>query len=1068
MGDFFVRRPIVAMVMSIIMVLLGLVAMASLPVAQYPEIVPPMVQVTTTFVGASATDVEASVATPLEQKMNGVENMIYMKSTNANDGTLTLKVSFEVGTDLDTANVLTQNRVSEAMPSMPQAVKNYGVSVKKSLAFPLLVLTLSSPNGTFDNNFLSNYASINVVDSLARIPGVGQVNLLGGSDYAMRIWLRPDRIAKLGITVPDIVSAINQQNQLSPAGQIGGAPAAPGTEYTYTVRTQGRLLNEEQFGEIIVRSNPDGSQVLLKDVARIELGTMLYNSIGRLNGEAAAVLTLFQIPGTNALQVAAQVKETMATLAERFPNDLDYGVSLDTTLPVTEGISEIVQTLFEAVALVILVVFIFLQNWRATLIPLLTVPVCLIGAFMFFPMLDFSINVLSLLGLVLAIGIVVDDAIVVVEAVTHHIEQGMEPKEATLLAMKEVSGPVIATTLILVAVFVPVGFIPGITGSFYQQFAITIAIAVLLSSFNALTLSPALSALLLKPPTGERTFLTPFYQRFNRVFGRGTEAYLSFSSILVRKMARSLLFIVILSGLTVVLVGRIPGGFVPEEDQGYILVNAMLPDASSLERSDEVMKKVESVLAGNDAIEAYITITGYSLITSAYSSNMGFFFVQLKPWGERTTPESHASGVAEALNREFARQVPEAMVAAFGPPAIPGLGTGSGFTMQLQDLSGGTPEYLAEQAQAFIAAARERPEIGRISTVYRSSVPQIYADIDRNKVLKTGVALGDVNTTLGALLGSSYVNDFNRFGRVYKVYVQAEPEFRQSVDQLGLFFVRSDVGDMVPLNTLVTTEPTSGPEFTTRFNLFRSAEIGGAPAPGYSSAQALAALEEVAKATLPAGMGYQWADMSYQEKASPNPMPFFVLAILLVFLILAAQYESWSLPFSVLLGTPFAAFGAFFGLWLMGQISPSYVNNVFAQIGLIMLIGLAAKNAILIVEFARMQMEEGKSAIQAAHEAAKLRFRPILMTSFAFILGVIPLLTASGAGAEARKVMGMTVFSGMLFATIVGVCLVPVLFVAVEKVVAGRSGGKATNPDPDPAVKVVQESPAAPTSTDGN
>ena len=1063
MGGFFVRRPIVAMVMSIVMVLLGLVAMSTLPVAQYPDIVPPMVQVSTTFVGASATDVEASVATPLEQKMNGVENMIYMKSTNANDGTLTLKVTFEVGTDLDTANVLTQNRVSEAMPSLPQSVKNYGVSVKKSLAFPLLVLTLNSPKGTYDNNFLSNYASINVVDSLARIPGVGQVNLLGGSDYAMRVWLRPDRIAKLGITVPDIVNAINQQNQLSPAGQIGGAPSAPGTEYTYTVRTQGRLLNEEQFNEIIIRSNPDGSQVLLKDIARIELGTMLYNSIGRLNGESAAVLTLFQIPGTNALDVAAQVKSTMAELSARFPNDLQYGVSLDTTLPVSEGISEIVQTLFEALALVILVVFIFLQSWRATLIPLLSVPVSLIGAFMVFPMLGFSINVLSLLGLVLAIGIVVDDSIVVVEAVMHHMDQGMEPKEATLQAMKEVSGPVVATTLILVAVFVPVGFIPGITGSFYQQFAITIAISVLLSSFNALTLSPALAALLLKAPTGERTFMTPFYDRFNRVFGRGTDAYISFTGILVRKMVRSMLFIVLLVALTVVLVGRIPAGFVPEEDQGYLLVNAMLPDASSLERSDEVMKKVESVLAENEAIEAYITITGYSLITGAYSSNMGFFFVQLKPWDERTTPESHANGVAQALNAKFSRQVPEAMVVAFGPPAIPGLGTGSGFTMQLQDMSGGTPQYLADQAQTFIAAASKRPEIGRISTVYRSSVPQIYADIDRSKVLKTGVALDDVNTTLGALLGSSYVNDFNRFGRVYKVYVQAEPEFRQSVDQLGLFFVRSEEGDMVPLNTLVSTRPTSGPEFTTRFNLFRSAEISGTPAPGYSSAQALAALGEVAQTTLPDTMGYQWADMSYQEEASPNPIPFFALAILLVFLILAAQYESWSLPFSVLLGTPFAAFGAFFGIWLLGQFSSSYVNNVFAQIGLIMLIGLAAKNAILIVEFARMQQDLGKDYITAALESAKLRFRPILMTSFAFILGVLPLLTATGAGAEARKVMGITVFSGMLFATIIGVCLVPVLFVAVEKLVAARRGS-ADQPLPAPA----DESDPGPTTTDSH
>lgn len=1042
MGEFFVNRPIVAMVISIIMVLLGLVAMSGLPVAQYPEIVPPMVQVTTTFVGASATDVEASVATPLEQKMNGVENSIYMKSTNANDGTLTLKVTFEVGTDLDIANVLTQNRLSEAMPSLPQAVKNYGVSVKKSLAFPLLVLTLNSPNGTYDNNFLSNYASINVIDALARIPGVGQVNLLGGSDYAMRVWLRPDRIAKLGITVPDIVRAINDQNQLSPAGQIGGAPAAPGTEYTYTVRTQGRLLNEEEFGEIIIRSNPDGSQVYLKDVARLELGTMLYNSIGRLDGKPAAVLTLFQIPGTNALEVAGKVKATMQELSKRFPDDLHYGISLDTTLPVSEGISEIVHTLFEAVALVILVVFVFLQNWRATIIPLLTVPVSLIGAFMFFPLLGFSINVLSLLGLVLAIGIVVDDAIVVVEAVMHHIEQGPAPREATLKAMQEVSGPVVAIALILTAVFVPVGFIPGITGSFYQQFAITIAISVLLSAFNALTLSPALSALLLKPASGQRSFMTPFYDRFNRVFGRGTESYIGFTAILVRKMVRSLVFIVILASLTLLLVTRIPTGFVPEEDQGFILVNAILPDASSLERTDKVMKKIETLLQENPAVEAYITITGYSLITAAYSSNMGFFFVQLKPWAERDTAELHANGVLDALNQAFAVNVPEAIAIAFGPPAIPGLGTGSGFTMELQDLVGNSPDYLAEQAQRFIAAAMERPEIGRISTVYRASVPQVFADIDRSKVMKTGVPLEDVNTTLGALLGSAYVNDFNRFGRVYKVYVQAEPEYRRDPEQLGLFFVRSGTDEMVPLNTLVSVRPTSGPEFTNRFNLFRAAELSGVPAQGYSSAQALAALEEVAAATLPPDMGYQWADMSYQEKAAPNPLPVFAMAILLVFLVLAAQYESWALPFSVLLGTPFAAFGAYFGLWLAGQVSSSYVNNVFAQIGLIMLIGLAAKNAILIVEYARMQRHQGKDIVGAALDAAKLRFRPILMTAFAFILGVVPLLTASGAGAEARKVMGMTVFSGMLIATLIGVCLIPVLFVAVETLLA-KFGGAA-------------------------
>ena len=1040
MARFFINRPIVAMVISIVTVLLGVVAMSGLPIAQYPEIVPPMVQVTTTFVGASATDVEASVATPAEQKINGVENSIYMKSTNANDGTLTLKVSFDVGSNLDMANVLTQNKLSEAMPQLPASVKTYGVAVKKALAFPLLVISIKSPNGTYDNNFLSNYTTINIQDNLARIKGVGQINLFGGSDYAMRVWLRPDRIARLGITVPDIVNAISQQNTLSPSGQIGGPPAVPGTEFTYTVRTQGRLLNEEEFGEIIVRSNPDGSQVRLKDVARIELGTQLYNAVGRHDAKPAAVLAVFQIPGTNALQVATDIKAEMERLKARFPRDLEYKVSLDTTLPVEEGINEIVHTLLEAVVLVIIVVFVFLQNWRATLIPLLTVPVSLVGAFIFFPALGFSINVLSLLGLVLAIGIVVDDAIVVVEAVMHHIEHGMTPKEATVKAMEEVSGPVVAIALILAAVFVPVGFMGGISGMLYQQFAITIAISVLLSAFNALTLSPALSALLLKAPTGKKTLLTPFYRGFNRAFGAGTNAYLGLAGFLVRKLVVSVVLIGGLVFLTIRFVDRIPGGFVPEEDQGYLLVNAMLPDASSLERTDTVMRKIEKILAENEGVEGYNTISGFSLLTGAYSSNMGFFFVQLKPWEERHTAELHSNGIINALNAAFAREVPESIVAAFGPPAIPGLGTGAGFTMQLQDRVGHTPQWLAEQAALFIEACRKRPEIGRISTLYRANVPQVFADIDRSKVLKVGVPIADVNTTLGALLGSSYVNDFNRFGRVYKVYVQAEPEYRTDPKQLGLFYVRSAKGDMVPLDTVVSTRPTTGPEFTNRFNLYRAAEITGVPAEGYSSAQAMAALRDVAAATLSPDMGYQWADMSYQEDRAPSPGPTFAVAILLVFLVLAAQYESWSLPFSVLLGTPFAAFGAYFGLWLARHTSTSYVNNIFAQIGLIMLIGLAAKNAILIVEFAKMLHEQGKDVVTAALESAKLRFRPILMTAFAFILGVTPLVRASGAGAEARKVMGMTVFAGMLIATILGVLLIPMLFVLVGKLSGSKPG----------------------------
>src|SRR4249920_3676317 len=1048
MARFFVNRPIVAIVLSIILVLLGVVAMQGLPIAQYPEIVPPMVQVTTTFIGASSTDVEASVATPLEQKINGVEKGIYMKSTNANDGTLTLKVSFEVGSNQDMDNVFTQNRVSEGMPQMPQSVKNYGVTVKKALPFPLLVISIKSPNGSYDNNFLSNYATININDAIARIPGVGQINLFGGSDYAMRVWLRPDRIAKLGLTVPDIVNAINQQNQISPAGQIGGPPAVPGTEYTYTVKTKGRLLDEKEFGDIVVRTNPDGSQVFLKDVARLELGTMLYNSIGRHNSGPSAVIAVFQIPGTNALEVADKIKKTMDELRTRFPRDMEYLISLDTTLPVKEGINEIVHTLFEAVALVILVVFVFLQNWRATLIPLVTVPVSLIGAFIFFPLLGFSINVLSLLGLVLAIGIVVDDAIVVVEAVMHHIEHGMAPKEATIKAMEEVSGPVVAIGLILSAVFIPVGFMGGITGRLYQQFAITIALSVLLSVINALTLSPALAAMLLKPATGKKTLLTPFYNWFNRVFGWTTDRYVSFTAILVRKMFRSLAFMGVLMYVIVVLVRAIPGGFVPEEDQGYIMVNAQLPDAASLERTDAVMKKAEAILEKNESIEGFNTISGYSLLTSAYSSNMGFFFVQLKPWEERHSPGSHARDVVTALNKAFREAIPEGQVLAFGPPAIPGLGTGAGFTMQLQDRSGGAPQYLSDQTQRFLDAARKRPEIGRIGTLYRASVPQVFANIDRSKVLKSGVLMNDVNTTLGSLLGSSYINDFNKFGRVYKVYLQAEPEFRQDAKQLGLFYVRNQSGGMVPLDTLVSTEPASGPEFTNRFNLFRSAELTGVPAAGFSSAQALDALEATAKEVLPADMSFDWADLSYQERRAPGVAVVFALAVFLVFLVLAAQYASWAMPFSVLLGTPFAAFGAYLGLYLarvfMGE---SYVNNVFAQIGLIMLIGLAAKNAILIVEFAKVEHEQGKSLVDAALSAAKLRLRPILMTAFAFILGVVPLLTATGAGAEARKVMGMVVFSGMLIATILGVLLIPMLYVAVGKVI-GAKPAPASSPLP--------------------
>ncbi len=1041
MAEFFVRRPIVAMVIAIIIVIVGFVAMSALPVAQYPEITPPQVSVTANYTGANAVAVEESVATPIEQKVNGVENMIYMKSTNASSGSMQLQVSFEVGTDLDMANVLTQNRVSEAQALLPEEVKRLGVTVKKQLSFPLLLISLISPNGTYDEQFLTNYTTINILDEIARIRGVGQAEVAGGTafEYAMRIWIKPDQLAKLGLTVPDITAAIREQNVLIPAGQIGGPPAPPGTEFTYTVKTPGRLITSEEFGSVVVRSNPDGSQVFLRDVARIELGTQNYVVTARLNSAPSAVMMVYQLPDANGLEVAGEIFAALERLKQRFPADVDYVISLDTTRPIEAGIREIVVTLFQAVALVIFVVFIFLQNVRSTLIPTLAVPVSLIGTFAVFPLLGFSINTLSLLGLVLAIGIVVDDAIVVVEAVAQKMEKGMGAKEATIEAMREVSAPIIATSLSLIAVFVPVATMGGITGSLYQQFAITIAISVAISSINALTLSPALSALLLRPPGESKSTFHKFFDAFNRNFEVATGKFMVFTAFFTHKLVRAGILLAVLVVALLLLFRAVPGGFVPEEDQGYLMAALQLPDAASLQRTDVVMSKVESVLAEFDAIDSYTTIAGFSLLTGTTQSNAGFIFLQLKDWDERPDRKDHASILVRRLNFAFAKRVSEAVVFAFGPPAIPGLGTGSGFTMMLQDRSGSNPAYLAGQTQNFVAAAQQRPEIASIGSLYRASVPQVAVDIDSAQALKMGVSLSDINTSIGAFLGGAYVNDFNRFGRLYKVYVQAEPEYRAREDGIRMFHVRNRDGDMVPLATLVTTERTQGPEFTNRFNLFRSAELTGQPAAGYSSAQALSALEEVADQTLPADMSYAWANMSFQEKAAEGTGAIvFVMALVFVFLILAAQYESWSLPLSVMLGTPIAVFGAILGLWLARLVSESYVNNVFAQIGLVMLIGMAAKNAILIVEFASQEMQAGKDAVQAAMDAAKSRFRPILMTAFSFILGVVPLLIASGAGAEARKVMGMTVFSGMLAATIIGVLVVPAMFVFVEKYVSKR------------------------------
>ncbi|MCX6159685.1 MAG: multidrug efflux RND transporter permease subunit [Ignavibacteriae bacterium] len=1034
MSKFFVNRPIVAMVISIVLVLVGIIVMRTLPISQYPDIVPPNISVTTSYTGASSVDIEQSVATPLEQQINGVENMIYVKSINAGDGTMTLQVTFDVGSDLDNSNVLTQNRVSQATSSLPNSVKQYGVNVKKSLVFPLVIFSVTSKNGTYDNTFLSNYASINIIDQLSRTKGVGDVKLFGGSDYSMRIWLKPDLLGKMGITVSDISNAIQSQNVISPAGQVGAPPAPPGTDFTYTVRTKGRLLNEEEFGNIVVKTNPDGSQLFLKDVARIELGSLLYNMQGRNNSNTAAVLAVYQLPGSNALQVAEDIKKVVDDISKTFPPGIEYSVSLDTTLPVKESITEIVHTLVEAVLLVILVVFIFLQNWRATLIPLITVPVSLIATFIMFPLLGFSINTLSLLGMVLAIGIVVDDAIVVVEAVMHHIEEGMSPKAATLKAMEEVTSPVVAIALILAAVFIPVAFMGGITGRLYQQFAVTIAISVLFSAFNALTLSPALAAMLLKPKGAKKSPLDKFYVWFNKKFSSFTHGYMSITSILVRKTLRSVSFIAILIVFILLLFKGVPSGFVPEEDNGYFMASVILPDASSLQRTDEVCKKVEKIFRETETIDNFTTVVGYNFIVGVTGSNMGGFFVAMKPWDERTGKGETSFETINELNKRLADEIPEAVAFVFGPPAIQGLGSGAGFSMLLQDKSGNTPEALFNMTQKFIAAAKKRPEIGSITSFYRSNVPQIYADVDLDKAMKQGIDIGAVNQTLGTFLGSSYINDFNKFGRVYRVYLSTEGQFRDAINDIGLFFVKNNKGEMVPLNSIVSIKNVAGPDFTNRFNLYRSAQLTGVPGPGFSSGETLNALKEVAAEVLPAGWGYDWSDMSYQEeKAAGSGSTVFILALALVFLIMAAQYESWSLPLSVLLGTPFAIFGAMLGLWISRFFSESYVNNIYAQIGFITLIGLSAKNAILIVEFAKDKREKGVPIIQSALDAAELRLRPILMTSFAFILGVVPLVRAAGAGAESRKVMGMAVFAGLLVATSLAIFLVPALFVMVEK-----------------------------------
>jgi len=1033
MSEFFIRRPIVAMVIAILTVLIGLVSLFTLPIAQFPQILPPQINVTTTYTGADAQTVEQSVATPIEQNVNGVDRMLYMQSTNANDGSLNQVVTFDVGTDIDIDNVLVNNRFAQAQPLLPQDVKNFGVTIKKSLAFPLVVVSLYSPDDRYDPTFLANYALININDALLRIKGVGDIRNLGASDYAMRIWLDPDKLTRLSLSVNDVQNALRAQNVVNPAGQIGAEPVPMGQQLTYTVRAQGRLVEPDEFANVIVRQNPDGSNVKVKDVGRVELGALNYAQYGTFNGKPAAVIAAFQSPGSNALDVAQQIRKTMDELKTRFPPSMQYEVSLDTTAPVYAGIREIVETLLEAIALVVLVVFIFLQSWRATLIPLLSVPVSLVGAFALFPLLGFSINTLSLFGLVLAIGLVVDDAIVVVEAVEHHIEEGMSPRDATRRAMREVQGPVIAIALILAAVFIPVAFMSGITGRLYQQFALTIAVSVLISAFNALTLSPALSAFLLRPRGEQRGILGGLGAGFNRGFTRMTNGYVSINRVLIRKIAIPLVLLAAVTAIAAVTGQRMPSGFIPDEDQGYAIYAVQLPDGASLQRTKEVYKKVDEIVTAQPGVRTYNDVAGYSFFTRTAAPYTGTGFIGLKPWEERKGLT--AADIVKSLNEKFAA-ITDARVFAVGPPAIPGISAQGGFSMMLQDRAGQPYEYLAGNVAKFVAEARKRPELQGVRPNFSPAVPQLFVDVDKEKVMAEGVAVNDVYGALQTFLGGSYVNDFSRFGRQWRVFLQAESNVRVSAEDIARFHVKNGHGEMVPLSSFVKVRQIAGPEYTVRFNMYRSVEILGTNAPGYSSGDALAALEDVAQKTLPSDMGYAWNALSYQEKAaSGSAVRVLGLSLIVVFLILAALYESWSLPFSVLLSTPVAVLGAFVGL-----SSRHFDNNVYAQIGLIMLVGLTAKNAILIVEFAREQMHQGRPVVEAAIEGARLRLRPILMTSFAFILGCVPLWVATGAGSAARQMLGTAVVSGMLAATVLGIFFIPALFVAVERLIGWRKG----------------------------
>ena len=1024
---FFIRRPIFATVISLVIMLAGLAAIRALPVEQYPDIVPPQVQVQANYPGASAQVIADTVASPLEQSINGVEDMIYMQSSSSSNGQLTLNVSFKIGTDPDQATINVNNRVQSALTQLPQEVRRQGVTVTKQSTAMLQIISLYSPDRRFDTLYTSNYATLNIVDELKRIPGVGNVVNFASQDYSMRVWLKPDQLAKLKLTPSDVSAAINQQNAQYAAGKVGAEPMPKATEFTYTVTTQGRLTDVKEFENIIIRSNPDGSNLRLKDVARVELGALNYDFMGTYNGVPTVPIGIYLSPGANQLAVADQVKATMAKLSESFPTGLSYSIPYDTTDFVKVSIDEVYKTFLEAMVLVFAVVYLFLQNWRATLIPCLAVPVSIIGTFAGMYALGFSINTLTLFGMVLAIGIVVDDAIVVLENVERIMsEEKLPPREASIKAMEEVAGPVVAIVLVLVSVFLPVAFLGGIAGQMYKQFAITIAVSVTISGIVALTLTPALCALLLKEghqkPAG-------FFVKFNQFFDKVTHRYTEGVRFLLKRVLLAFVVFGAMLAITAGLFRMVPGSLAPEEDQGYVIGAAILPDGASLSRTAEAMDKFGAELQKNPAVSVVMNFAGFDILSGGNKTNAGVSFVTLKPWSERKGEDQSAFAVVKDIFR-IGGGISEGVVLGFNPPPISGMSSTGGFEAFIQNRSGASPEEIGVQVKKLVAAAAKRPELAGISTTFSADVPQINVKLDREKTVAYGVQINQVFDTMQSTFGSLYVNDFNKFGRIYKVQLQSEADFRSKIDDLRNVYVRSASGNMIPITSLVTVEMTTGPQTLERFNAFPAAKVVGGPAPGYSSGESLKAMQDVAKEVLPSDYTLAWSGSAYQEQStSGSSFMVFGFGMIMVFLILAAQYERWTLPLAVLTAVPFALFGAIMATWLRGL-----QNDIYFQVALVALIGLAAKNAILIVEFAVMKYEEGMNLFDASLEAAKLRFRPIVMTSLAFILGVVPLAISSGAGSASRHAIGTGVIGGMLAATFIAVFFIPLFFMLIMKV----------------------------------